>query len=141
MQIGVEASRAVGNKRVFVVDDDDITRAVLQFMLQDENETHDLPTLNAAFGKAADWPPDLILLGMSVVDADPSALASIGQRLPRAGVLLVTEVGGETAAQRFVGNGAQGVLSKPLTVHAHGFSAGARERIEAAGGTCQLIES
>ena len=35
---------------------------------------------------------------------------------------------------------AKGELSKALTVHAHGFSAAARERIEAAGGTCQLIE-
>jgi large subunit ribosomal protein L15 len=34
---------------------------------------------------------------------------------------------------------ARGELSKPLTVHAHGFSATARERIEAAGGTCELI--
>ncbi len=34
---------------------------------------------------------------------------------------------------------ARGELSKPLTVHAHGFSATARERIEAAGGTCQVI--
>ena len=31
---------------------------------------------------------------------------------------------------------AKGELSKALTVHAHAFSAGARERIEAAGGTC-----
>ena len=36
---------------------------------------------------------------------------------------------------------AKGELSKALTVHAHGFSAAARERIEGAGGTCQLIES
>jgi large subunit ribosomal protein L15 len=36
---------------------------------------------------------------------------------------------------------AKGELSKPLTVHAHAFSKTARERIEAAGGTCQLIES
>jgi large subunit ribosomal protein L15 len=35
---------------------------------------------------------------------------------------------------------AKGELSKALTVHAHGFSAGARERIEAAGGTCKIIE-
>ena len=34
---------------------------------------------------------------------------------------------------------ARGDLSKALTVHAHGFSKTARERIEAAGGTCQLI--
>jgi large subunit ribosomal protein L15 len=36
---------------------------------------------------------------------------------------------------------AKGELSKALTVHAHAFSAGARERIEAAGGTCTIVES
>jgi large subunit ribosomal protein L15 len=35
---------------------------------------------------------------------------------------------------------AKGSVSKALTVHAHGFSKSAREQIEAAGGTCQLIE-
>ena len=35
---------------------------------------------------------------------------------------------------------AKGELTKALTVHAHGFSAGARERIEAAGGTCSIVE-
>ena len=35
----------------------------------------------------------------------------------------------------------RGELTKKLTVHAHGFSKTARERIEAAGGTCQLIDS
>jgi large subunit ribosomal protein L15 len=34
----------------------------------------------------------------------------------------------------------RGELSKALTVHAHGFSKTAREKIEAAGGSCQLIE-
>jgi large subunit ribosomal protein L15 len=33
-----------------------------------------------------------------------------------------------------------GELSKELTVHAHGFSATAREKIEAAGGSVQVIE-
>jgi large subunit ribosomal protein L15 len=35
---------------------------------------------------------------------------------------------------------ARGSVSKALTVHAHGFSRAAREQIEAAGGTCQVIE-
>src|SRR5438309_1681598 len=34
---------------------------------------------------------------------------------------------------------AKGSLSKALTVHAHGFSAAAREQIESAGGTCQIV--
>ena len=36
---------------------------------------------------------------------------------------------------------AKGELTKPLTVHAHAFSASAREQIEAAGGTCTIVES
>jgi large subunit ribosomal protein L15 len=35
---------------------------------------------------------------------------------------------------------AKGSVTKALTIHAHGFSKSAREQIEAAGGTCQLIE-
>jgi large subunit ribosomal protein L15 len=34
----------------------------------------------------------------------------------------------------------RGELTKALTVHAHGFSKTAREKIEAAGGTCQVIQ-
>jgi large subunit ribosomal protein L15 len=34
---------------------------------------------------------------------------------------------------------AKGAISKPLTVHAHKFSAAAREAIEAAGGTCHTV--
>jgi len=34
----------------------------------------------------------------------------------------------------------QGELKKKLTVHAHGFSKAAREKIESAGGTCTVLE-
>jgi large subunit ribosomal protein L15 len=34
----------------------------------------------------------------------------------------------------------RGELTKKLTVHAHAFSKSARERIEAAGGTCQVVD-
>ena len=35
---------------------------------------------------------------------------------------------------------AKGEITKPLTVHAHAFSAAARQAIEAAGGTCVTVE-
>jgi large subunit ribosomal protein L15 len=35
---------------------------------------------------------------------------------------------------------AKGEITKPLTVHAHAFSGAAREAIEAAGGTCTIVE-
>ncbi len=36
---------------------------------------------------------------------------------------------------------AKGEISKPLTVHAHAFSASARAAIEGAGGTCVVVEA
>jgi large subunit ribosomal protein L15 len=35
---------------------------------------------------------------------------------------------------------AEGELDRALTVHAHAFSAAARQKIESAGGTCEVIE-
>ena len=52
MQIGVETSKAVDQRRIFVVDEDEITRAALQFMLHDEIETHELASLDAAIAAA-----------------------------------------------------------------------------------------
>jgi len=36
---------------------------------------------------------------------------------------------------------AKGEISKPLTIHAHGFSKTARAAIESAGGTCVTIDA
>jgi DNA-binding response OmpR family regulator len=110
MQIGVETSRAVENKRIFVVDDDGITRAVLQFMLQDENETHDIPTLADAYAKGR---PDLLLLGLSVLATEgPGLLDAIGQRWPSTRILLIAGSDRNTT----VPAGAHGILSRPFTV-------------------------
>jgi DNA-binding NtrC family response regulator len=119
MQIGVETSRAVENKRVFVVDDDDITRAVLQFMLQDDNETHDLPSLAGAYAKSQQGQPDLLLLGLSIVEAaEPDLLRTIGDRWPGTRILLVAGQGHGAAAQAHLQQGAHGVLTGPFTVEA-----------------------
>ena len=92
MQIGVETAKAVDNKRLFVVADDDITRMALQFMLHDENETHDLPTLEAAFDKSEAWKPDLLLLGIDVVHArGTDVLLLVRSRLPQTKLLLVAD--------------------------------------------------
>jgi len=116
MQIGVETSRAVENKRIFVVDSDEITRAALQFMLHDENETHEIPGVEEAYAKAAEWKPDLILLGMAL--ASTETLAEIGQRIPGAKILLIADAEGETAARRLSAVGAHGILVKPLRLEA-----------------------
>jgi DNA-binding response OmpR family regulator len=119
MQIGVETQRAVENKRIFVVDDDPITRAVLQFMLQDDNETHDLASLADAYAKSIQGQPDLLLLGLSVVETEGSELlGTIGARWPGTRVLLIAEPGQDATALRHLKAGAHGVLTKPFTVEA-----------------------
>ena len=119
MQIGVETSRAVENKRVFVVSGDDITRTVLQFMLHDENETHELPDLGSAYAKAIDWKPDLLLLSLEIVEAQGAAvLREIAARLQGVKVTLIAEPGQDATAQTYLNSGAHGVLTKPFTVEA-----------------------
>jgi CheY-like chemotaxis protein len=115
MQIGVEASRAVENKRVFAVSGDGITRTVLQFMLQDENETHELPDLSSAYARAIDWKPDLLLLSLEIVEAQgASVLGEIAAKLQGAKIMLIAEPGQDAVAQTYLKSGAHGVLTKPF---------------------------
>lgn len=119
MQIGVETSRAVENKRVYVVHSDEIFRAALQFMLHDENEAHEVTSLQEAYAKSADRKVDLILLDMSIVrSGGASVLREIAQRIPGAKVLLVAETANDPLAIACLGSGANDVLALPLKVEA-----------------------
>lgn len=115
MQIGVEISRSVENKRIFVIDRDEITRAVLQFMLHDENEAHELASVADAIAKSDGRKVDLVLLGHSIVrDSGAGVIDDIAQRLPGAKVLLVADSAKD--AEECLQLGAAGVVVKPLTV-------------------------
>ena len=117
MQIGVEISRALENKRIFLVADDEIVRAALQFMLHDEYEAHDLADLAAAYAKAAEGRPDLLLLGLEIVEArGEGVLREIAARMPGAKIMLIAEAGQDALAQGYLKAGAHSVLTKPLTV-------------------------
>jgi DNA-binding response OmpR family regulator len=117
VQIGVEASRAVENKRIFVVDPDDVTRAALQFMLHDENETHEIRDLETAYRKGRDIRPDLFLLGVSIVrEKGMKVLKEIKNAFPSAKLILVAEADGIPAVEEGLRAGADDVLLKPLRV-------------------------
>jgi len=117
MQIGVETARAVETKRVFVIDDDDITRTVLQFILQDDNETHDLATLAEAYAQGGRAQPDMVLLGLGIVEREGNVvLTNIAARWPRARILLIAGPGQEATAQDDLAPHAHAVLTKPFTV-------------------------
>ena len=117
MQIGVETAKAVDNKRLFVVANDEVTRMALQFMLHDENETHDLPDLESAFSKSVEWKPDLLLLGIDVVsERGTEVLALIRERLSEVKILLVADNREDPLVKSCQEAGIDGVLFKPLTV-------------------------
>lgn len=120
MQIGVETSKAVDQRRVFVIDHDDITRTILQFMLQDEIETHELPSPEEAYRKGADWlKPDVLLLGARfLTERGPSLIGDLASHFPGVRILIVYNKEDEDAALLGLRAGAHGAVGKPLTLEA-----------------------
>ncbi len=122
MQIGVETSKAVDQRRVFVVDDDEVTRAALQFMLHDEIETHELASPEEAYEKVGsdDWlKPHVVLLGVSFLKTRGVGLIKeMTTKFPGVRILIVTEKSDEATAVDGLKNGAHGALVKPLTLEA-----------------------
>ncbi|MDD5033946.1 MAG: response regulator [Methylococcaceae bacterium] len=117
MQIGVDSEKAVDDRRVFVVDSDEITSAALQFMLHDEIETHELSSLDAAYAKAKDWPPAVLLLGIGIVQEKGIAvLNEIRARISDLKIILVADSATDPFALDCLKNGANSVLAKPLTI-------------------------
>jgi DNA-binding NtrC family response regulator len=120
MQIGVETSKAVDQRRVFVVDADEITRAALQFMLHDEIETHELAEVEEAYEKGVGWlKPDLILLGACFLKSrGVTLLREISDRFSGVRILVVCEPADEKLAVEGIKAGAHGALVKPLKIEA-----------------------
>lgn len=120
MQIGVETSKAVDQRRVFVVDHDEVTRAALQFMLHDEIETHELASLEEAYEKGTDWlKPDVMLLGVSFLkQKGVNLIAELKAKFPAVRILIVCDKSDEATAIDGMKAGAHGALVKPLTIEA-----------------------
>lgn len=116
MQIGVETAKAVDQRRVFVVDEDEITRAALQFMLHDEIETHELATPEEAYAKGVDWlRPDIVLLGVTFLkERGIGVLSDLADHFPNVRVLIVTDRSDQDIALDGLKAGAHGALVKPL---------------------------
>jgi len=117
MQIGVESNKAVDNKRIFVIDEDEIIRAAMQFMLHDENETHEAPSLEWAYEKAVDWPPDLVFVSEALMRRlGPSLYGEVRERLRGPKIVVVLEPGGVDLAKQCMAAGADSVAIKPLRI-------------------------
>jgi DNA-binding response OmpR family regulator len=117
MQIGVDTQRSIENKRVFVIDNNEINSMALQFMLADENETHTLPQIAVAIDKAREWPPHLVLLGVDLVRAEGAALiGKIKSSMNSVKILLVCDSADDVSVKEALLQGADGTLLTPLTI-------------------------
>ncbi|WP_018412909.1 response regulator [Methyloversatilis thermotolerans] len=117
MQIGVDSERAVDNKRVFVVDNDDVASTALQFMLADEMETHVYTDVASALAAGAATPPDLILLGAGVLESEGAeAVTRLKGALEGVRMLLVCLDADEPVIQQALSLGAESTLQRPLKV-------------------------
>ncbi|WP_431202474.1 response regulator [Bradyrhizobium betae] len=139
MQIGVETAKAVDQRRVFVVDEDEITRAALQFMLHDEIETHELTSPEEAYAKGVDWlKPDVVLLGVSFLRSrGPGLIGELIAKFPGVRILVVTDRSNEATAVDAMKAGAHGAVVKPLTLE------GVRQKVDTIlgrGGAAPLIQ-
>ncbi len=127
MQIGVDNDRRVENKRVFIIDNDGITGSILQFMLEDDNETHEFATAEEAYAASEKQVyqktelsiPQMVIVGTNVLqERGVDHLKEIAAKFPQAKIVVVAEnpddkIGKQCLAK---GGGAHGALIKPLTV-------------------------
>lgn len=117
MQIGVEMSKALENKRVFVVDDNEIIRAALQFMLHDEFEAHEVASTANAVEKAKTQPPDLVVIAESLPRAEGFEIfGKLKEANPKTKILVVVEPANTAYGKECVVAGANGFLAKPLKI-------------------------
>lgn len=117
MQIGVDSQRSIENKRVFVVENDEINSMGLQFMLADENETHVIPSVAAAIDKSQAWPPHLVLLGIGLVRSEGVTLVSlIKAAMNNVRILLVCDSADDSTVKAALAQGADGTLLTPLRI-------------------------
>lgn len=115
MQIGVDCDKAVDNRRVFVVDADEVARIAVGFMLSDDNETHEFSNIDEALSKAAAFAPDLVILGPAIVRAEGHEVFARVRHLGARAIVLV-ERGDRDYANACLAGGASGVIYKPLDI-------------------------
>jgi DNA-binding response OmpR family regulator len=116
MRMSSEPSHPVETNRIFVVESDEVIRSALQFILDDQSETLGFTSLDQAFAKAADLPPDIVLLGIGLVESDGErALSEIAKRMPGAKILIVANSVKDPLALLSLKWGAHDVLGKPIS--------------------------
>jgi DNA-binding response OmpR family regulator len=112
-------SRTEKRGTIFVVEPDEVIRSALHFILDGRNETYSFASLDLAFAKGRDLPPDLMLLGIDIVGSGGErAVTDIRRRLRDAKILIVANSVNDPLARAGLKWGADDVLGKPIAFDA-----------------------
>lgn len=115
MQIGVRMAKAVERRRIFVVDDNEMFRAAIQYALHDAYETHELASATEALAKSERIRPDLLVLAEGVIRVNGlDLIQEFLARIPDAEILVIVDQISSGFGEECMAAGAHRFLAKPL---------------------------
>ncbi|MGZ3159767.1 MAG: hypothetical protein ACXU7H_11830 [Burkholderiaceae bacterium] len=101
--------------RILVIDRNTESNAALERILADESETVVMPDVVTALDWASHLPPELILLGTSVIATEGAgAIARFKRRLPGVKILIVCDALDDLEVRQAHLQGAENTLLRPL---------------------------
>lgn len=103
--------------RVFIVDDNEMTRALLRMMIQSDRYqvVGDAATADKAMERLPALRPDIVCLDVQLRDSDGLALLKrIYVALPASAVLMISACNDRTTVETALRDGAKGFIVKPF---------------------------
>ncbi len=103
--------------RVFIVDDNAVTRTLLRMMIQGDRYqvVGDAATADKAIARLPELRPDIVFLDVMLPDSDGLALLKrICVALPACAVLMITACNDRATVETAMRDGAKGFIVKPF---------------------------
>ncbi|WP_213770966.1 response regulator [Bradyrhizobium sp. dw_78] len=111
-----EPTHSTDTSRIYVVEGDEVVRSALQFILDSHGETRGFASLDPAFADPADLAPDIVLLGIGLLEnGGERILIEIARHWPGTKILIVANSVNDQLARSSLKWGAHDVLGRPIT--------------------------
>ena len=119
MSVGDDLQNLVQTCCVFVVDENETTRAALRFMLLGYSETHEMVSVEAALVTGKQWRPDLVIVSaLLVARSDLVLLHQLRAVWPGVKLLVICEAAEDECHAAALAAGADDTLMRPFMVDA-----------------------
>jgi DNA-binding response OmpR family regulator len=116
MRTSFEPASPIETDRIFVVENDEVVRSALQFILGDAGETRGFTNLEQAFVEPTILAPDIVLLGIGLLQSGGErTVAQIKRQWNGVNILIVANSVKDPLVRAALKWGAHDVLGKPIT--------------------------